>query len=327
MVVDNFISCPLQIKAGDFGLSEDSEKIHHDSPDSIASHKYTRLIKDEKDIDKIRTPEVEYDAEATEYYFELYQDIFKDVLAVKKQGQPGFWFAPWDSLTTWYGAQEILMDMAFRPELLKMAMEKLTEANLEMLEKYEKQNLLSLNNGNYKFGNGTGGPGYTDELPKDDFDGENVRTCDLWGSAAAQIFSEVSPQMHEELALKYEKRWLEKFGLNYYGCCEPLHNKIDILENIPNLRKISMSPWAKVEKGAEKIGRKYVYSYKADPAVFAEDHWDQQSVSKKIQKDIETIQGYGCVMEIILKDVSTINKKPKRLNSWAQTVSDLAARY
>jgi hypothetical protein len=27
--------------------------------------------------------------------------------------------------------------------------------------------------------------------------------------------------MHEEFALQYEKRWLERFGLTYYGCCEP----------------------------------------------------------------------------------------------------------
>ena len=41
-----------------------------------------------------------------------------------------------------------------------------------------------------------------------------------------------------------------------YG--EPLHKKIDILKKVPNLRKISMSPWVKVEEGAEIMGDSYV---------------------------------------------------------------------
>ncbi len=46
--------------------------------------------------------------------------------------------------------------------------------------------------------------------------------------------------MHEEFALKYEMRWLEQFEVNYYGCCEPLHNRMDIVSKISNLRKVSM---------------------------------------------------------------------------------------
>jgi hypothetical protein len=39
-------------------------------------------------------------------------------------------------------------------------------------------------------------------------------------------------------------------GLNYYGCCEPLHNKMDILAKVPRLRKISISPWCDVARAA-----------------------------------------------------------------------------
>jgi hypothetical protein len=34
---------------------------------------------------------------------------------------------------------------------------------------------------------------------------------------------------------------------------EALHHKIDILRTIPNLRKISISPWNKIEQAAERI--------------------------------------------------------------------------
>ena len=128
---------------------------------------------------------------------------------------------------------------------------------------------------------GSGGLGYTNELPQADFDPHHVRTIDQWGYATAQIFSEVSPKMHEEFALRYEIRWMKQFGLNYYGCCDALHNKIDIIRSIPNLRKISMSPWANVEKMVEEVNGDYVISHKPNPAVFATDNWNvsQEDVS------------------------------------------------
>jgi len=70
----------------------------------------------------------------------------------------------------------------------------------------------------------------------------------------AQIFGEVSPAMHEEFALKYETEVMARCGLNYYGCCEPLHNKMHILAKAPRLRKVSISPWCDVEK-AEPVRR------------------------------------------------------------------------
>ena len=58
----------------------------------------------------------------------------------------------------------------------------------------------------------------------------------------AQIFASVSPGMHWEFELEYAVEWYRRFGLNYYGCCEPLHDRLDYISRIPNLRKISMSP-------------------------------------------------------------------------------------
>src|SRR5208283_378580 len=120
------------------------------------------------------------------------------------------------------------------------------------LRRFEALGLLSRNDGNVRIG--SGGYGYTKDLsdaaaegaPEGDT-GRPVRPqrpINLWGSATAQIFGFVSPDMHREFGLQYERRWLELFGLAYYGCCESLHNKIRILETLPNLRKISISPWA-----------------------------------------------------------------------------------
>ena len=74
-------------------------------------------------------------------------------------------------------------------------------------------------------------------LKSDGFDPDKVRASDLWGCGTAQIFSAVSPAMHQEFDLASTLQWMKRFGLNYYGCCEPLDKKIEILRNIPNLRK------------------------------------------------------------------------------------------
>ena len=325
MVIEATYFCPLVVEVESFGLEEQSRTIATDS--DIASHGYVRLINSEKDVEKIKTPRVFYDPVKTERRYNAVSDIFDGILRVVKRGQPGIWFAPWDILTTWYGAQEILMDLAFRPELLTMAIERLVNAWLGVLNQYQDQSLLALNNQNWCPGTGSGGPAYTNQLPQRDVDPSHIRTCDLWGSAAAQIFSGVSPEMHREFALKYEISWLKQFGLSYYGCCEPLHHKVDILREIPNLRKISMSPWADVEIGAQNISNQYVFSWKPNPSLFASSQWDENEAAAYLRKNINRIKKYHCPLEIILSDVSTIRCEPRRLASWANIASKIVEEF
>ena len=98
-----------------------------------------------------------------------------------------------------------------------------------------------------------------------DYDPTRVRPHNMWGCSNAQIFSEVSPRMHWEFALQHDLRWLSRWGLTYYGCCEPLDRKIDILRRIPNLRKISVSPWCNTERVVEKIGARLRDQPQAEP--------------------------------------------------------------
>jgi hypothetical protein len=72
--------------------------------------------------------------------------------------------------------------------------------------------------------------------------------------------------MHEEMDIEYQKRIMEPFGLVYYGCCEPLDRKIDIVKKLPHLRKVSVTPWADINVAAEAIGGDYVVSIKPNPA-------------------------------------------------------------
>lgn len=310
MIVEPILEYRISIKNSGFGIAEKSEK---ELSSGFASRYFEPQIKTEADIEKIKPPVISVDYKNEAYKMEFLSSVIGDILRIEPLGIASFWFAPWDLLVTWYGIEETMIDLVMKPDLIHLAMDKLIDAYLIGLKQYEEQCLLSLNNTNVNIG--SGGLGYVDELPKKDYKTDKIRPLDQWGCAAAQIFSAISPKMHEEFALHYEKKWLEKFGLTYYGCCEPLHNKIEILKSIPNLRKISMSPWANVEKFVEQVGKKYVLSYKPNPAILARDEWNPQQAEKELREVLEKAK--NCCVEVILKDISTVRQDYRRLWDWA----------
>jgi hypothetical protein len=323
MVVEPIFYSPLAIRDSGFGICEESDLIAQDPRGGVQSHGFHPQIKDEKDVERIQFPQLSHDTEATERTYAALCDLLGDILTVRKRGVVHQWFAPWDELIRWWDVQEALTDLALRPGLVHLAMDRLVSAYLHRLQQWRELNLLDLTDGNYRVG--SGGLGYTDELPQRGFDPAHVRTMDQWGCATAQIFSDVSPAMHEEFALQYERRWLENFGLNYYGCCEPLHTKLDVLQSVPRLRKISMSPWADVDRAAGKMGDRYVFSHKPSPAVFAGDDWNPALARKNLVRVLERTR--SCVVEIIMKDVSTVRNDPRRLWEWAQMAREVAEEY
>jgi len=327
MVVEPVVYSPLVVRNTAFGIAEDVDIAVTDEANSVVSRHFNIQIRDEDDLEKIKVPVVTHDSGASEQQYEQLTEILSGVIDVKKLGANGFcfWFAPWDEMIRWWGVQEALVDLYDRPELVHEAIDRLVNAYLSMLDQFEEQNLLTLNNTYFRIG--SGGLGYTDELPQPDYDPAHVRAKDLWGSAAAQIFSDVSPRMHWEFSLQYELRWMSRFGLTYYGCCDPLHRKMGILEKVPNLRKVSMSPWVNLDEAVANMGDRYVFSHKPNPAVFAETTWNLGKARHELETVLDKAKAHGCVVEVIMKDISTLRYEPHRLWEWAQMASELTERY
>ncbi len=323
MIVEPKFYSSLVIHDTGFGITSEFDFITEDETSDIWSRNYHRQIHDERDLEKIRMPQISYDAEATERNYEALIYLFGDILPIEKRGIIRYWFAPWDELIMWWGVQEALEDLVLRPELAHQAIDRVVNAHLSRLDQYEVLNLLSFSEGNFRVG--SGGLGYTTALPKPNFNLNQVRTIDQWGCSTAQIFGDVSPEMHEEFGLNYERRWLDRFGLNYYGCCEPLHNKIHILKSIPNLRKISMSPWIDVEKAVVNVGDQYVFSYKPNPAFLATLEWNPELARKNLEEVLE--KANGCHIEVILKDISTVRYEPQRLWEWEKLAMELVEKF
>ena len=320
MVVRPVIEVAPAVRDTGFGLSENVDIAQTDPASSVVSRRYHIQIQDEQDIDKIQIPDVTLDQEAWDRRHTLLSEVFDGVIPVEKTGYKLTSVAPWDLLVRLTGVDELLMDMYERPAYVHRLIDRLTRAHLIRLEKYEALNLLAPNNDRWL----GGGYQFTNELPGPDMDPERVVPADMWGRTMSQIFSAVSPAMHEEFALQYECRYLGRFGLTYYGCCEPLDRKVDILRsNVPNLRKISMSPWIDMDLAARNVGTDYVFSFKPNPAVLAVDRWDPAFVRADMAETLERLEGLH--VELIMKDVSTVRYEPQRLWEWAQIASELSA--
>jgi hypothetical protein len=213
-----------------------------------------------------------------------------------------------------------MLDLVERPALVHAAVERMVDAWLTELDQFEALNLLSLDANNTRIG--SGGYGYTRSLPGANCDPNRVRPPNMWGCSNAQIFSEVSPRMHWDFALQHDLRWLSRWGLTYYGCCEPLDGKAELLRKIPNLRKVSVTPWCQTQRAVETIGPHWVMSRKPNPAVLAQEHWNPAQARQDLRDFLATAR--GCHVEFIMKDISTVRYQPQRLWEWAAIAMDVA---
>ena len=140
----------------------------------------------------------------------------------------------------------------------------------------------------------------------------------------AQMFSTVSPPMFKEFEVDYASRICERFGLVYYGCCDPLDLKMAEVRLIPHVRKVSMSPWVDEDRGAREIGTAYVYSRKPNPALLATDVFSPEHVRAHLLATGAACERYGCPLELILKDISTVRYEPQRLTQWAAIAMEVS---
>jgi hypothetical protein len=216
-----------------------------------------------------------------------------------------------------------MYDLHEEPEIIHRLMAFLRDGTMAILDFLEKEGLLTLNNEDDYVG--SGGYGWTKQLPAKGFDG-HVRLKDLWGSAEAQEFTVVSPAMYEEFVFPYQLPLLERFGLACYGCCEPLHDRWHIVKRIPNLRRVSVSPWCNREKMVEYLGNKYIYSLKPNPSALAQNHFDGDAIRADIADTLDKAK--GCHVEVFMKDTHTIGNDPSRVINWVRIVrEEIDKRY
>lgn len=322
MIMPPYIPIKKIIHSTGIGLSVEEEILSTDNKNNIVSHSYKDVLKNKEDLEKIHTPVITYDKQQTMKNYNLVGEILGDIIPVKLTGISYFSVKNWDDIAQYHGVSNVLIDLIERPDFLHRIVKKLTEIKLSYLNQIESMGLLD--NDPYNLHKT---PIHTDDLPGKDYDGIKITRKDIWGRGAAQIFGAVSKQMHDEFDIQYMKKTVGQCGLVYYGCCEPLDKKIDIVERIPNLRKISISPWADINTAAESINKKYVLSSKPNPSSVSVSVPDKENLKKEIITILDACKKNNCNCDIVLKDISTCCKRPQNIFEWEQIVMDMVKNY
>ena len=273
------------------------------------------------DLKKLRIPRIEYDEAATQRDLDWAQEVLGDILAVTLKGRDRMDYHLFNQYSGWRGLDQALLDLCDNPSLVHDAMAFLEAAHRDLLRQYIAQNLLGLNNDHTDIY--TSGYGYSDELPQRDWDGTHVRPGDVWNWAEAQEMAVVSPAMHHEFVFAYEKRLLEPFGLNGYGCCDDLTLKLDFVLTIRNLRRVSICPWSDVEACARQLGNRVIFMWKPQPAHLV-GTFNADMVRRYLRRTMDAAHAHGCVLELALLDTHTCEHHPERFDQWSQIAHEEA---
>ena len=319
MVFDNWVNIPKAISNTQFGIEVQEDTQAFEQGNEVFSHNYENLFQTEEDLERIKTPVITHNSAETEKRLTMAHDIFDGILDVRAQGMTPY-LSLWDPISTWMSVEDALFAMIDKPELIHGMLQRMTDGYLSMLDQLEDQGLLCSQK-SQSIIHCTGA--YSDELPADGYDSEKPRCQDLWCFGLAQILGSVSPAMYEEFETQYASKILERFGLVYYGCCEPLDKKMEQVRKTPKVRKISMSPWADHQNGAAKIGKDFVFSSKPNPANVAMSSFDSNLIRKELTDIKKVCDDNGTPVEFILKDLSTVKHKPERLDKWAKIAMEI----
>lgn len=314
MVVEPYYPIHKSFSSTGNGLEVHEETVATDSRNNIISHAYIDALDTFEKVAAMKKSIITAYPERDLKNMEMAQELLGGIVPVKLRGTE-IYYAPWDQIARMRGVEQILFDMVDEPELLHAIIKSYTEDQLGILLQFEEQNLLEPYLQQLHCT-----PAYTHQLPAQDFNG-HARLKDVWFRSMAQMFSSVSPAMHEEFELQYMRPLMARCGMVYYGCCEPLDNKLDMLMSIPNMRKLGVSPWANQEVCGEKMGGKYVFARKPNPAFVAGD-FSEETVRKEAEETIKICLKYGCPYEMVLKDISTVGYKPENLFKWNKVVQE-----
>lgn len=320
MVLEPYITIPRAISGTDFSIESDTQVLGEEDSTAKSQH-YTDILVDEEDVSKIQDMNIREDEKESAARLAAAKDAFSGIAPVILSHGVGFHLGVWDKLSTYMGVESIYCDLYDRPEFLHACMRRITDATIAGIK---QANALKLHNDivntchcSYI---------YTDELLPDFGKGLGSSSENCWAMGLAQLFSYVSPAVTEEFELPYITEMAQYFNSIYYGCCDRLDDRLDIIFKIPKLKKLSCSPWCDKENYTRQLeGTGIIISNKPNPAFLA-GSYDEDIIRRDLKETIELGKRYSVGTEIILKDISTVDRCPERLTRWAQIAMEEAMR-
>lgn len=318
MVIEPYITIPQSIIFGSYGLDANVEKLSLTKGETAPSVHYTSVLNEYDDIEKIKDLTFSINVKENKKRIDEAKYIFEDIAPIKQSHGVLFHLGVWDNLTAYMGIEDAYFNIVDRPDFVHACMERITQATLAGIKNANKlkihDDISNLCHCSHI---------YTDELLPDFGQGKGPISKNSWAFGLAQLFTSVSPKVTEEFELPYITRMAEKFGMIYYGCCDRLDDRLDIIKKIPNLKKISCSPWSDRKRFAENIGETLVMSNKPTPAFIASKNVNWDEVRKDLQLTYDLAKSNKVNLEFILKDISTVSNQLENLIKWAKIAKEI----
>jgi hypothetical protein len=334
IVIEPFYRMGWRMKFSDYGVPIEI----HGTKQASMGYGFNYPIGVPDDIKKLKKRTISVDREKTALIKDTLEDAIGDILPVKvgnfdpfvyefdcgEFGDLGFngnfFFGLTWQLYRFLGNDSLPYWVYDHPDAIHEIMQYLLEDRIAMFKHFEDKKLLALNTDTQMAGPRS--YGYASDLPDAESSNGDVSLKNMWGWAESQESTIISPDMYKEFVLPYLAKLGSMFGLVYYGCCESLDDRLEmIVDAMPNLRSVSISGWSDLEKTAEILGSDYVYSRKPTPAHLsgANPNWD---LAEKDMKDTYQAAGKGNV-EILLRDLYDINGDIPRLRKWVDMTKSI----
>lgn len=284
---------------------------------------FEHTIQTPEDMERLTERKFVVDKKKTEQNRDALEETFGDILPVRLGNYDfmdnvegnydwlgNFFFGLTWQLHRFIGLGELMYWFYDYPDALHTLMEYMMQDRLRMFRTLEQERCLVSNTDNQM-----AGPrfyGYCDDLPARE---EPAQLNQLWAWCESQESSSISVEMFQEFVLPYLSCLAKEFGLIYYGCCEPVHDRLELIaREIPNLRAVSVSPWNDFDVIGEMIGRKYVYSRKPAPPPMSGAQADWEAAEKDLVLTKRSAK--DAHLELLFRDLYDIGGERERLAKW-----------
>ena len=294
-----------------------------ESHSALGAAHYEAPIKSRADLARLTPQTVRVNEQTSREWIERAHEAFDGLLDVRRRGNPWLVIGGFPvTAAQLRGMENLMLDMYDDPPWVHEFVRFLATSHDTCLTALDQGGYLTPNNGCEWIG--TGGIGYTEDLPSTPVSGP-VGARDIWGGLQAQDLVGISPAMFGEFFFPHMKPIMERFGLSNYGCCEPEDEWLPLLMQVRNLRRVSISAWAGVRRCAEQIRNRCVFSYKPNPAALSTERMDAAAIRRELVAALAITRACGCVVEIIMKDLHTVRGEPARLRRWVELARAAAA--
>lgn len=292
-------------------------KVDHPAAGGLG-HRFHEVIVDlEADFHKLGKSVYGADMHKSQAQMDLYESLFGDILPARLTGSC-LYAVPTQTIVHIMSMENMLYAMYDYPERFHKMMDMIANDYIEYFDFCEARGLILPTTRGEWVGNGSFA--FTDELP-----GPNVAarrpltTHDVWGFLDSQETTGISPEMYREFIYPYYRRIAEKYGMLSYGCCEAVDPIWNIaLRDMPNLRKVSISPWCNEEFMGEQLrGGKIVYHRKPSPNMLGTgDMLDEAAVRASAKRTLAAAQ--GCTIEFSQRDVYTVHGNMEKVRRYVE---------